>query len=207
MLILGSERVYSDMSRKYASPPSQANGASKGTSTSFNTTLQDTVTVLKLPKSGGCVDRSVSYTSTLLTEQAREYFYGTKRAPLSPHSATLDLASFTVLRMIDEETSDLTAAFLPGGSSDLPTSSTASKPLYTSTTLDLSANNTILTLKHAGPGDEHEVVRDAPVLGYLYVAEVDVDRKRVRVLSPVGGRLPERAVVWGRWPEGVGELG
>ena len=49
-------------------------------------------------------------------------------------------------------------------------------------------------------------MRDAPLLGYSYVADVDEEKGKVRVLNPVGGRLPARAVVWGRWPEGLEDL-
>lgn len=46
----------------------------------------------------------------------------------------------------------------------------------------------------------HEAIRDTPVLGYLYVADIDETRKRLKVLSPVGGRLPTGVVaIWGVW--------
>lgn len=93
--------------------------------------------------------------------------------------------------------------FLPGGAED--TAQPAAK-LYTPTTPSLGAQNAILTLKHATPGDAYAAIRDASVLGHLYVADVDDAKKKVKILSPVGGRLPTNAIVWGRWPEGVGDL-
>ena len=57
-----------------------------------------------------------------------------------------------------------------------------------------------------GVGIAEEEVRDASVLGFLYVVEVDEKRRRLKVLSPVAGRVPSRVVVWGSWPEGVGDL-
>lgn len=66
--------------------------------------------------------------------------------------------------------------------------------------------NCILAIMHADPNDSQENIRDASVMGFVYVAEVDEKRKKMRVLAPVSGRMPNRAVVWGIWPDGVGDL-
>ncbi|OJD09439.1 mRNA cleavage and polyadenylation factor Clp1 [Blastomyces percursus] len=46
-------------------------------------------------------------------------------------------------------------------------------------------------------------------MGFVYVASVDEKKAKIRVLAPVGGRVPSRALVWGkRWPgELVGLVG
>lgn len=46
-------------------------------------------------------------------------------------------------------------------------------------------------------------------MGFLYVADVDSDKGKIRILAPVGGRVPARALVWGKkWPgEVVGLVG
>jgi len=66
--------------------------------------------------------------------------------------------------------------------------------------------NALLAVKYASPIDAQDTIRDASVMGYLYVADVDNSKRKIRILSPVGGRLPTRALVWGVWPEGVGDL-
>jgi polyribonucleotide 5'-hydroxyl-kinase len=38
------------------------------------------------------------------------------------------------------------------------------------------------------------------------VAEVDETRRKVRFLAPHPSRWGDRALVWGNWPEGVGDL-
>lgn len=70
----------------------------------------------------------------------------------------------------------------------------------------MALQNALVVVKHASATDSPETIRDASVMGYLYVADVDETKKKIRVLSPVGGRLPARAVVWGVWPEGFGDL-
>jgi polyribonucleotide 5'-hydroxyl-kinase len=50
------------------------------------------------------------------------------------------------------------------------------------------------------PGSIEEM-RRGPIRGFVYVAEVDTERKRLKILSPVSGRLGDQPLVWGRWPE------
>ena len=66
--------------------------------------------------------------------------------------------------------------------------------------------NAILAIVHADPNDTQENIRDASVIGFVYVAEVDEKRKKLKVLAPLSGRLPNKAFVWGAWPDGVGNL-
>ena len=54
---------------------------------------------------------------------------------------------------------------------------------------------------HASVKDSPENIRTASVMGFVYVSEVDEDRKKMKVLAPVSGRLGDRPLVWGRWPE------
>lgn len=58
----------------------------------------------------------------------------------------------------------------------------------------------------ADPNDTHESIRDASVMGFIYVAEVDESRKKVKILAPLSGRLPNRAMIWDPWAEGIGGL-
>lgn len=63
-----------------------------------------------------------------------------------------------------------------------------------------------MAIVHAGPSDSQENIRDASVMGFIYVAEVDEKKRKLRILAPLSGRLPNKAIVWGSWPEGVGDL-
>ena len=48
--------------------------------------------------------------------------------------------------------------------------------------------------------DSPETVRSAVVMGFVYVAQVDTERKRVKILTPISGRF-DRPLIWGKWPE------
>jgi polyribonucleotide 5'-hydroxyl-kinase len=55
------------------------------------------------------------------------------------------------------------------------------------------------------PDDVPANIRDASILGFLYVVEVEEKKGRLRVLAPLSGRVPGVAM---RWSGGeVGELG
>ena len=58
-----------------------------------------------------------------------------------------------------------------------------------------------LAVLHASPKDPPEVVRAATVMGFVYVSDVDEERKKIKLLAPVGGRLGDRPLVLGSWPE------
>jgi len=126
--------------------------------------------------------------------------------------------TFTPIAQVND---GLAATFLPGGGADdddgdggyaAAAASAASRlytritPLSSGASLPPALANAILAVKHASPNDTEDVIRDSSVMGYLYVADVDEARRKLRILAPAGGRLPPRALVWGMWPEGVGDL-
>lgn len=58
-----------------------------------------------------------------------------------------------------------------------------------------------LTVMHATIRQPPEVVRTAGVMGFVYVSDVDEERRKIKILAPMGGRLGDRPLVLGRWPE------
>ena len=66
--------------------------------------------------------------------------------------------------------------------------------------------NAILTIVNAHPEDTQDNIRDASVMGFMYVADIDEKKNKLKVLAPVGGRLPNKAIIWGTWPEAVSDL-
>jgi polyribonucleotide 5'-hydroxyl-kinase len=54
------------------------------------------ITVLKLDKSGGCVDRDAAYQIALRDAQVRAYFFGTARHALSPHTQLIEYADVRI---------------------------------------------------------------------------------------------------------------
>ncbi|PGH26948.1 hypothetical protein AJ80_01331 [Polytolypa hystricis UAMH7299] len=288
ILVLGSERLYSTMLKAYDSKP-VSTSATAASSTSSPSSQR--ISVIKLSKSGGVVDRDASFMKSLREAQIREYFFGNPipstassalsvsagssgtTITLSPHAQQLDFDALAIydINIAEEDNDDydpssfaMGDSFLPGGSgaddmesttqqqqhsgggdtqsgstsgggtssflpglSGAPSTSNPHHPTssssatqYTSIPLKklpsspsspppLTLENTLLAITLAPPNAPLSEIRDASVMGFLYVASVDDKKGKIRVLAPIGGRVPPRAMVWGRrWPgELVGLVG
>lgn len=84
LITLGSERLYSDLSRKYR-----------------NRDPSETVNVIRLEKSGGCVNRSEEYMKALRHAQVREYFFGHGDNTLAPSSQTCDFGDLHIFQIVE----------------------------------------------------------------------------------------------------------
>ncbi|KNG89809.1 putative mRNA cleavage factor complex II protein Clp1 [Aspergillus nomiae NRRL 13137] len=255
ILVIGSERLYSLMMKNYDNKPTS--GASAVAS-------DERITVVKLSKSGGCVDRDAAFMKGVRESQIRTYFFGnpipstasaalslsassTTNVTLSPHAQqlefnTLSIYNYTIASLEEDEDeydpSQLGAgdSFLPGGGNDAEVSQSQQEeparatPLpgivssIESATPALASNiplkkvlppapstlaNSLIAITNAPTTASVAEVRDASIMGFLYVAEVDSEKGKIRALAPVGGRVPPRAFVWGKkWPrEVVGLVG
>lgn len=56
-------------------------------------------------------------------------------------------------------------------------------------------------IMYAAPKEAPEVIRAASVVGFVYVSDVDDERRKIKLLAPLSGRLGDRPAVWGTWPE------
>jgi polyribonucleotide 5'-hydroxyl-kinase len=257
VVVLGSERLYSTMVKQYDNKPSASASA---------TIFDERIFVLKLSKSGGCVDRDDAFRKATRESQIRSYFFGnpmpttasaalslsassTSGVTLSPHAQVMDFASlsifnYTVVSAEDEDedeydpsTLGMGGSFLPPGKDDstpqhsepdraapLPGIIGLSNDVHNPSASNSSSNvplkkvlppapsalaNTLIAVTHASTTAPPAQVRDASIMGFLYVADVDAEKGKIRVLAPVGGRLPPRAMIWARrWPtEVVGLVG
>ncbi|EAW13011.1 cleavage polyadenylation factor subunit CLP1 [Aspergillus clavatus NRRL 1] len=257
ILVIGSERLYSTMMRSYDNKPTASASAAAS---------DERITVVKLSKSGGCVDRDAAFMKAVRESQIRTYFFGnpipstasaalsasassTTNVTLSPHAQQLDFDSLAVynytISLPDEDEDEYDPSqlgtgdtFIPGGSNEAEraepqqaedSSFTPSMPgLAGSSGEDATsaANsavplkkvprpaptvlaNSLLAITHAAPSAPSSEIRDASIMGFLYVADVDSEKGKIRVLAPIGGRVPPRAIVWGKkWPgEVVGLVG
>jgi polyribonucleotide 5'-hydroxyl-kinase len=185
LFILGSERLYSDMVRRFDK---------KKTST------DELISVIKLDKSGGCVDRDDSFMKQMRQTQIRIYFFGDVRTTLSPHTQMVDFSQMTIFKFQEPDTVNL--SLLPGGAED----EGVAPPIFEKMEPTPMMQNAILAIMYANLNDPEEDIRDASVMGFVYVADVDEKKRKVKVLAPVSGRLPAKPFVWGTWPEGPSDL-
>jgi polyribonucleotide 5'-hydroxyl-kinase len=58
-----------------------------------------------------------------------------------------------------------------------------------------------LAIMNASPRDPSWTVRAASIIGFVYVSDVDEEKRKIKMLAPVSVRLGDRPLIWGRWPE------
>ena len=142
------------------------------------------------------------YICTTRRAQVREYFFGSPKNTLSPHTQQLDFSLAAIYRL-PEQPSELLRSLLPGGGDDSALASAIFEKVEPSSQL----LHSVLAIMQADSHASQEDIREASVLGFVYVAEVDEARKKLKLLTPLSGRLPDQAMVWGSWPEAVDLLG
>jgi polyribonucleotide 5'-hydroxyl-kinase len=139
--------------------------------------------------------------------QIREYFFGHGEDALAPSSMTADFSDLNIFRVV--ETGNRQGAFEAGDAEDYNAgngSSAGAGEIYERVAPSSAIQNKLLAITAASPNDRHEAIRDSCVRGYIYVADVDEAKRKVRLLSPQPGHLPGSAVVVGGWPEDVAGL-
>ncbi|KAF8853730.1 Clp1-domain-containing protein [Acephala macrosclerotiorum] len=181
VLVIGSERLHSEMLRKFST---------------YRTSTGETITLVKLDKSGGCVDRDDTFMHQTNEAAIKEYFFGNARTTLSPHTQTVGYDDLLIYKIREAHVN----SFLPGGVEE------TEQGLFEKAEPNPSMQHCILAVMYASVNDSQDTVRDASVMGFVYVAEVDETKRRLRVLQPMNTRIADRPLIWGSWPEAAVSL-
>jgi polyribonucleotide 5'-hydroxyl-kinase len=88
LIVLGSERLFSDMNRRFSKAA---------------TSSGEFISVIKLEKSGGCVDRDGEFLQQMHQAQIKDYFFGNTAAPLNPHTQQLDFNDVNINKVVEGE--------------------------------------------------------------------------------------------------------
>lgn len=152
------------------------------------TSLGEPIQVISLDKSDGARERSEASLQHTREATIKEYFFGDGKRALSPQNQQVDTASLAIysvpgLSSSPTQMGDETGLTREEGG--------ASSPM----------EHWTLAVMNASLQDPPDVIRAASVLGFVYVSDVDEDRGKVKILAPVSGRLGDRPLVWGMWPE------
>lgn len=59
------------------------------------------MTVVKLDKSGGCVDRDDAFMQQMRDATIKEYFFGDAKRTLSPHTQVVNFDELTIFKFRD----------------------------------------------------------------------------------------------------------
>ena len=129
---------------------------------------------------------------TLRHAQIREYFFGKGDETLAPSSQTADAADLNIFRIAE---GDGTIVDDYGVAQE--------RRLFDKVAPTESMQNHILAITTASPNDPQAVIRDSSIRGYIYVADIDEAKKKVKLLSPLPGQTPGNAMILGTWPESI----
>ena len=188
ILTIGSERLYNDLNRR------------------FGGSQYDAIPVLRISKPGGAVERDANYMKQLQNQQIRQYFFGTSKESLNPHSHTYSFNELSIYRANSPSLAATTNTSMDD-SDDIPYSNNfSSSSDFERVTPSNEMLGRMVAIKFC-PGESDETtLRDSAVIGLAYVSEVDEAKKRVRFLAPHPQKWGDRALVWGGWPEAVTDL-
>ncbi|KAM0435817.1 hypothetical protein ACHAPT_002708 [Fusarium lateritium] len=148
---------------------------------SERTSLGEPISVVPLDKSDGVVERDETFMQHVREAAIKEYFFGDTRRTLSPLIQQVDFDNVVVYHTPDDSTYN----------GETLTREDPSTPMQHWT----------FAIMHATPKESPDTVRAASVMGFLYVSDVDEERRKIKLLSPVSGRLGDQPLVWGKWPE------
>lgn len=188
IVVVGNERLYSDMAKRFKDKTPQ-------------------VTVVKVPRSGGCVDREASFMRACQSKTIREYFYGSPlKESLAPYTVTIDFSLITVYRVAEEKSlqnfsvlpidEDTVVANTTTTATSSSSSSAAANQLIQ---LEPSSilQNCVMAMLNAQRTDPPEVLVQSEVIGFVHVVEADDSKRKMKVLMAVPGRLPSRPFIIG----------
>jgi len=82
----------------------------------------------------------------------------------------------------------------------------SSNNIYEKVSPSVDMVNSLLAITSAAANEKQGAIRDSSVRGYMYVADIDDVKKRVKLLSPQPGHVPPNAIVLGSFPEDVPAL-
>ncbi|KAF2482992.1 Pre-mRNA cleavage complex II protein Clp1-domain-containing protein [Neohortaea acidophila] len=195
ILTLGSERLYNDLNRRFG-PKQAASAEGEG------------IPVLRVSKPGGAVERDAGFLKQLANQQIRQYFFGTSKEPLNPHSHICGFAELSVYRANSATLAAAASSYTKDeDEDDSPyTAPKASADDFEKMTPTNAMLGRLVAIKYCDGDSDDFTIRDSAVMGFLYVSEVDEQKKRVRFLAPHPQRWGDKALVWGGCPEAVTDL-
>ncbi|KAJ1733582.1 Cleavage polyadenylation factor subunit clp1 [Coemansia biformis] len=197
LLVIGNERMYSLLDGRLT----ERNESMRGEA--------PPVSVVKLARSGGTVDRSALYRQQLNAKVVRQYFYGTGREEVSSFSTVVNFDDIQILRVGEDVVAP--SSTLPLGEDRKVTDTTVAvvEP-------DESLMHSILAVTDAprqqgdgsmsvdaGDAGDADGVVGIQAIGFVSVSKVEMERQRLIIVSPVPGRLQKHVLLYGntKWVE------
>lgn len=150
------------------------------------------VDIVKLHKSGGVVNRNSKYRQRTRVLKTKEYFYGLSN-DLSPHSSVANFSDLQVFRIGGGPQAPRSA--LPIGAEP-----TADPTRVVPVGFSRDLLHVVLAVSFA---KDPEHLLSSNVAGFIYINEIDMQRKKVTYMAPCPGPLPSQLLLAGSlaWTE------
>lgn len=144
------------------------------------------IEIEKINKSGGVVQRNSNFRKTTRSYKIEEYFYGFQNS-LKPHSIILKFDQFIIIQI--GKSSQTISSLLPiGQSSNID-------PLAPKI---IEMNEQLIhSILGVSQSDDKNQILNYPVYGFLYISNIDMNKKEVTFLSPYPGELPSKILILG----------
>ncbi|KAG2206427.1 hypothetical protein INT46_002905, partial [Mucor plumbeus] len=174
LIVLGHERLYSDMNRMFSNK---------------------NVSVVKLSKSGGVVERDRQFKTRLQRTKIHEYFYGTPKCELSPYSMLVNYDDIKIWRVGD--------VIAPSSALPLGMEGSSNETQVVKVDNYDMCLHSILAILNVDQDQHENKLLESNVAGFVYVSDVDDEKRKVTILSPSPGRLPKKHILMGsfKWME------
>ncbi|EFJ20213.1 hypothetical protein SELMODRAFT_177107 [Selaginella moellendorffii] len=148
--------------------------------------LKPGVDVVKLQKSGGVVARNQKYRQQSRFTRTKNYFYG-RWNELSPHASVVNFQDIQVVRIGGGPQAPRSA--LPIGAEP-----TADPTRVVPVSINRDLVHAVLGVSYSKDPDQ---VLACNVAGFVYVTEVDLNRKKLTYVAPCPGPLPSNILIAG----------
>lgn len=164
--------------------------------------LDEQIRIVNVPKAKSLPERDDLWLLQEREADVKEYFFGDAKMVLSPSTQLVDFDTLTIYKIPESEYLDL-QPLLPhelAFADDTAGTHSPDQVLERVVPSPEMAHWT-LAIMQASVKDTPETIRSSPALGFVYVADVDAERSKVKLLAPLPGRLGDRPLIWGKWPE------
>ena len=153
-----------------------------------------------MDKSEGIAERDRDFMKFTREAAIKEYFFGDAKRTLSPFTQSVSFDDVAIFKAPDGNIPHLLySRRVTNGPPD--GDFYENQPALEPAEISAEMSHWTLAVMNASVNDPPETIRQAPVMGFVAIADVDEDRRRLKILSPVSGRLGNRPMVWARWPE------
>jgi len=143
------------------------------------------VDIVKLHKSGGVVPRNSKYRQRMRIYRTREYFYGLTNE-LSPHASVANFSDLLIYRFGGPQA--------PRSALPIGAEPSADPTRVAPVTITSDLVHAVLAVSYA---KEPDLLLCSNVAGFIYITDIDIERKKISYIAPCPGELPSRLLLAG----------